>query len=29
MSNNIFIVYGEVLELVEKKIKEIVNDYLG
>jgi len=29
MSNNIFTVYGEVPELVEKKTKEIVNDYLG
>ena len=28
MSNNIFTVYG-VPELVEKKTKEIVNDYLG
>ena len=28
MSNNIFTVYGEVPELVEKKTKEIVNDYL-
>ena len=29
MSNHIFTVYGEVPELVEKKTKEIVNDYLG